>query len=188
MSRSRVSHACPRLTQFVGRSTCYVIQAHGGGAIKVGHAKDIAKRIAILQTGNPSELVVRALVAGGPKAERYLHERLDTWRVVGEWFHPDCIEKVRGVLVAHPDLIWCHAKWPTKGHPPIKPKRVRGPSIEAIQAKMRETLLEVVGEQDTVRLLAQAVLDAQHEDHVKAASMFRTIFRNSRQPIDSIVS
>lgn len=68
----------------------YFIQDARTHAIKIGFTDgDAADRAADLQTGNPGELVVLAVVAGGTRAdEAELHRRFAADRVAGEWFRP----------------------------------------------------------------------------------------------------
>lgn len=70
----------------------YFIQAQSGGPIKIGKAKDVAKRVMILQCGNPDLLVVRRTIpfADAEAAERRLHRAFTALRIQGEWFkaHP----------------------------------------------------------------------------------------------------
>lgn len=65
----------------------YFIQA-ATGEIKIGMAKNVSSRLKTLQVANPSELVVRAVTSGGPKAEQLYHERFKAHSIRGEWFSP----------------------------------------------------------------------------------------------------
>lgn len=65
----------------------YVIQAKGGGPVKVGRTGDVDSRLRSLMTGCPLELVVRGVIKGDK--EREIHERLQASRVHGEWFDAD---------------------------------------------------------------------------------------------------
>lgn len=51
----------------------YFIQAEHGGPVKIGWARDPAKRLRELQTGSPHRLVVRATIAGALADEAALH-------------------------------------------------------------------------------------------------------------------
>lgn len=66
----------------------YFVQAEEGGPVKIGRTKDPKARLASLQTGSAVPLVVRRLFAGGARAEAEIHERLDDYRLGGEWFSP----------------------------------------------------------------------------------------------------
>lgn len=55
--------------------------------IKVGVARDIKKRLAGLQTGNPHELEVLGVLPGSGRLEKMLHHRFGLYRVrTTEWF------------------------------------------------------------------------------------------------------
>jgi hypothetical protein len=58
-----------------------------GGLIKIGFARDVAKRLAELQTGNPEPLKLVAVIPGClPSVERRYHREFATARRRGEWF------------------------------------------------------------------------------------------------------
>lgn len=69
----------------------YLIQAVGGGPVKIGHStyRGVDRRIQQIQTGNPEQLVVRALFDGGLWLEQALHEHFAELRLTGEWFALD---------------------------------------------------------------------------------------------------
>lgn len=67
-------------------SVVYFIRHGDDGPIKVGVAKDATKRRALLQCGNPVELHLLRTVPGDDRLERFLHHRLEAWKVRGEWF------------------------------------------------------------------------------------------------------
>jgi DNA-binding XRE family transcriptional regulator len=69
-------------------SVVYFIQAGAGGAIKIGVAEDISRRVAGLQTGCPDLLTVLAVLPGTQRDERRLHSMLRAFRHRGEWFKP----------------------------------------------------------------------------------------------------
>jgi len=61
------------------------------GAIKIGVASNIEKRISELQTGNPAELCLVASIPCSSRKHAYdiekgLHKRLRRWHIRGEWF------------------------------------------------------------------------------------------------------
>lgn len=74
----------------------YFIQCGEGGPIKIGIARDPAKRLAGLQTGHFERLQLRALTTGGAKQERAYHDRFAAHRLHGEWFspHPDLLAEI----------------------------------------------------------------------------------------------
>lgn len=65
----------------------YFIQAIGGGPIKIGWAKDPAKRLVLLQCGNPVELRICRTHPGTIQDERGLHRIFGEVHLRGEWFH-----------------------------------------------------------------------------------------------------
>jgi hypothetical protein len=69
----------------------YFIQIGSSGAIKIGWAKDPAKRIKTLQTSQPKELKILGVIPGTVSDERALHRRFATARISGEWFDRDAV-------------------------------------------------------------------------------------------------
>lgn len=66
----------------------YFIRSGKRGAIKIGWAKDVSKRLRILQTGSAEELSLIGAIPGGKRLERQIHERFAADRLTGEWFKP----------------------------------------------------------------------------------------------------
>lgn len=66
----------------------YFIQQGTDGPIKIGHTKNVDRRLRSLSTGSPVALHVLALTPGGEREERALHRRFDSLRMQGEWFAP----------------------------------------------------------------------------------------------------
>lgn len=69
----------------------YLIQSTHGGPIKIGYAKDVAQRMAVIQLHCPFPLyILRIIENGGVDVERWLHRKLARHRLHGEWFadHP----------------------------------------------------------------------------------------------------
>ena len=66
----------------------YFIQAEIIGRIKIGctKAEKIGIRLKSLQVGSPVKLELLAVMDGGKRTERLLHERFSAYRVHGEWF------------------------------------------------------------------------------------------------------
>lgn len=55
--------------------------------VKIGFTrKDLYRRVAELQTGNPLKLIVMAIMPGTMQDERNLHRKFDHCRKYGEWF------------------------------------------------------------------------------------------------------
>lgn len=71
------------------RLVTYAIEAVGASVVKVGRTSDITRRIAALQTGHHTQLVLFGIVDGD--REESLHANLDALgkRVRGEWFQFD---------------------------------------------------------------------------------------------------
>jgi hypothetical protein len=81
--------------------TLYLIQADGTDLVKIGCAKDVAARLAALQTGCPLKLRLVATRRGSLRDERRLHQRFVAARVSGEWFRfSDEIRSAFGELAA----------------------------------------------------------------------------------------
>jgi hypothetical protein len=64
--------------------TIYFIR--GAGAIKIGFASSLVRRMASLQTGSPVTLEVIASFKGTMAQERQIHAALAEYRLQGEWF------------------------------------------------------------------------------------------------------
>lgn len=69
----------------------YFILNEDSNAIKIGRAKDLAKRMNVLQTSSPAKLrlIKSVQVAGGKEAhelEQSLHKKFNEIRLAGEWF------------------------------------------------------------------------------------------------------
>ena len=69
-----------------GRIGCVYFLEGPGGAIKIGYARDLTKRLASLQTGSPVRLRVLATVQGGSRLEREYHREFAGYALHGEWF------------------------------------------------------------------------------------------------------
>ncbi len=67
----------------------YFIQDEATFHIKIGFTDgEPEDRLAALQTGCPSRIVLLASIAGDRTKEKELHARFAAHRVVGEWFNP----------------------------------------------------------------------------------------------------
>lgn len=70
------------------------------GEVKIGYAKDPEQRMRELQTGNPGEIKLLAIVDHkGPAMERELHRQFAHLRIRGEWFKPgaDLLEYIESL-------------------------------------------------------------------------------------------
>jgi predicted GIY-YIG superfamily endonuclease len=74
-----------------GRHYVYFVQSGRRGAIKIGYARDVDKRVNELQIGNPFKLRVVALMPcesldHAKYVETKLHKRFKSHKIRGEWF------------------------------------------------------------------------------------------------------
>jgi excisionase family DNA binding protein len=69
-----------------GEPTGFVYVIKAKNRVKIGYAKDVAKRLATLQTASPHRLVVVVHFPGNIEMERRLHARFAKHRSTGEWF------------------------------------------------------------------------------------------------------
>ncbi len=80
---------------FTKANFTYFIQEGATGPVKIGRSVDVRKRLGDLQTGNPDNLHVRAVVPSDHALERALHQRFSPARIPGkEWFQGDLIAAV----------------------------------------------------------------------------------------------
>jgi hypothetical protein len=80
------------------------------GAIKIGKAVDVEKRIQALQAGNPRQLTTLLVVRAPRRLEFELHRRFEASRLQGEWFASspellNCIASLRDGVVSEPELL-----------------------------------------------------------------------------------
>jgi len=76
----------------------YFIQHDVDGPIKIGVAKDPARRLNELQIGNPYQLYlitkIDCCTSGNAYAlEKKLHWKFKRWNISGEWFKPRILKK-----------------------------------------------------------------------------------------------
>jgi hypothetical protein len=85
----------------------YFITCDNSGPVKIGHAKDMEKRVRMLQIGNPKELRVRAAAPGGQKEKAAYHRQFAKWRQRGEWFtrSPEIIAEMRRLRETYRDIF-----------------------------------------------------------------------------------
>lgn len=84
------------------RTGSRVYFAQAGDRIKIGWSRNVAARIAKLQTGNPEPIILLATRPGGRSLEQELHDRFAEARLTGEWFSssPDLLTYVRSLQLA----------------------------------------------------------------------------------------
>lgn len=76
-------------------SNLYIVQCNGeAGPIKIGMARDVAKRIAQFRIANPYPLTCLAQHQAPYEAERLIHARFSHAALGGEWFAavPELVE------------------------------------------------------------------------------------------------
>lgn len=66
----------------------YFVQEEQTRNFKIGKADNVYKRLAQLQTGNSSSLILRLMIRGDEPLEKSLHRRFKEFRIRGEWFKP----------------------------------------------------------------------------------------------------
>jgi hypothetical protein len=98
LSSMRAAAIPPHLVNMSSPDLCtYFIQEGRGGAIKIGKARGLQKRLRHLQTGNSSELHLLLVLEGDYERDAHL-----IWwehRIRGEWFSSHEIERwIRDVL------------------------------------------------------------------------------------------
>ena len=69
----------------------YFVRAGNRGAIKIGMARNVERRLATMQTGNAFELKIMACICCESKRdalilEKRLHSKFKRQRIRGEWF------------------------------------------------------------------------------------------------------
>jgi hypothetical protein len=84
------------------RGYVYFIESGFGGLIKIGYAQDPESRMVRLQTGNPEELHLLAVIQAPSWTERELHDKFKAENITGEWFAPS----VR--LWNYLEKYWCY--------------------------------------------------------------------------------
>jgi hypothetical protein len=75
-------------------TTSYVYAITDGKFTKIGRSVDPERRLRQLQTGSPRELRLEWTAPESDCSESFLHDRLATQRIRGEWFSVD-VETVR---------------------------------------------------------------------------------------------
>jgi hypothetical protein len=95
-------------------SNIYFLRAGPDGPVKIGRARDVARRVRTLQTGSAVQLLLLGVIPGVAKLERQLHHRWRRCRIRGEWFTPS------PELLTHIDAL-IHPPAPE----PLSPQRAR---------------------------------------------------------------
>jgi hypothetical protein len=82
----------------------YFVASERQGAIKIGFAEEVYMRLKSLQTGNPDELTLLAVVPCRIQAETLLHQYLKHKRIRLEWY-PDDAEIERLIYELQDDMV-----------------------------------------------------------------------------------
>lgn len=85
-----------------------------GQYVKIGISEAPQRRIASIQTSNPDELEVLAVVEGGAQLEAEMHRRFAALHYRGEWFRDDTT--IRQVIAGMQTLT---SRKPLKEPPPL---------------------------------------------------------------------
>jgi hypothetical protein len=93
-----VADAAERSRERQADAFVYFIQCGPGGAFKIGRTNSAQERLSALQTANPTPLRLWCALQGDDRLEKAIHEKLDRFRLRGEWFA--CTELVRTLVVA----------------------------------------------------------------------------------------
>jgi len=102
-------------------SNVYLIRSGKKGPIKIGVADNVAKRMSDLQTGNPNELLIEAIIPCRNKKEAYvtekwIHKICSKDHVRGEWFSSKLkLSKIQGIMEASHSTLKIN-KNPKKSH------------------------------------------------------------------------
>ena len=65
----------------------FIVECSSNSAVKIGYtAVDPKKRMVALQTGNPNNLHLFAVIEGSERMEQWLHVMFRDYRLFGEWF------------------------------------------------------------------------------------------------------
>lgn len=71
-----------------GQDRVYFVASLGTGLVKIGHSRDVRRRLGELQTASSAPLLLSAAVPGSRAQERELHHLFADDRARGEWFRP----------------------------------------------------------------------------------------------------
>lgn len=113
----------------------YFIQAGPTGDVKIGYAKDPAKRLRHLGTGSSEPLHIIRLFEGEVADEMALHRRFAAYRGRGEWFKP-----IPEILTGEIPLAPMTIPDPLPPKAPTRVPRARSIAPE-IGLRLRETRL-----------------------------------------------
>lgn len=78
-----------RATGSPGSSWCYIYFLKSSAGIKIGRARNLIKRLQVLQVGTHEDLELLLAIQGPVSLERELHQRFRALRFKREWFRAD---------------------------------------------------------------------------------------------------
>jgi hypothetical protein len=81
--------AVGRGVRTIGTGHVYFVRDDAAGAVKIGWTRQLASRLAALQTASANRLVLLGRIPGSLADEAALHQRFAGHRVRGEWFRAD---------------------------------------------------------------------------------------------------
>lgn len=128
----------------------YFVQAGRHGPIKIGAARDVARRLVKMRVDNHVDLHVLGVMDGDFRAERRLHQRFHEFRLFGEWFK------------AAAPILEEAQRWPWSGD--IKPPR------HVRLAAETEGLIEALGGAKAAARLCRISVDALRKWHPSVPS------------------
>jgi Meiotically up-regulated gene 113 len=69
----------------------YCVRCLETGRIKIGFSQDPIRRVSSIQVASPTELTIEWIIDGSLDLEAQIHKDFCSYRVRGEWFHPDTL-------------------------------------------------------------------------------------------------
>lgn len=88
----------------------YIIRAGNRGAIKIGVARNVQRRVDLLQTGNAFKLNILAVIRCASRKEaemieKGIHKRFAKQRIRGEWFQGNIdFKRIKEALDYHEEF------------------------------------------------------------------------------------
>jgi hypothetical protein len=103
--RRDTAHVLPLIAacQTNGESLVYVVVGKTN-ELKIGHSRNVARRLKEFSTGQSLPLRIIAAIPGGHDLERELHTRYAARRLSGEWFRLR-VRDVKDELAAYPGAM-----------------------------------------------------------------------------------
>lgn len=85
----------------MSKSFVYFIENTETNRIKIGHSKDVQSRLSSLNVASDAPLNLIGSIPGNSSLEKSFHEEFSDFRVRGEWFSGEIIERVREIIQEH---------------------------------------------------------------------------------------